>query len=48
MVKEVLKLSGIDCSLFKAHSYRGAAASIAFLGGCSLKENSKDGRLVVS
>ena len=37
-LKEVLKLSGIDCSLFKAHSYRGAAASAAFLSGCSLKE----------
>ena len=37
-LKEVLKLSGIDISVFKAHSYRGAAASAAFLSGCSLKE----------
>ena len=37
-LKEVLRLSGIDCSLFKAHSYRGAASSAAFLGGCSLNE----------
>ena len=37
-LKEVLRLSGIDCNLFKAHSYRGAAASAAFLSGCSLNE----------
>lgn len=37
-LKEVLRLSGIDISVFKAHSFRGAAASAAFLSGCSLKE----------
>lgn len=37
-LKEVLFLSGIDTSVFKAHSYRGAAASAAFLSGCSLND----------
>lgn len=37
-LKEVLRLSGIDISVFKTHSFRGAAASAAFLSGCSLKE----------
>ena len=34
--RTVLELSGIDVSIFKAHSYRGAAASAAFNKGCSL------------
>lgn len=37
-LKDVLSLAGIDVSIFKAHSYRGAAASAAFVRGCSLKE----------
>lgn len=37
-LKEVLHLSGIDTSVFKAHSYRSAAASAAFNLGCSLSE----------
>ena len=37
-LKEVLKLSGIDIPVFKAHSYIGTAVSAAFLSGCSLKE----------
>ena len=37
-LKEGLRLSGIDISVFKANSFRGAAASAAFLSGCSLKE----------
>ena len=36
-LKEVLRLSGIDISVYMAHSFRGAAASAAFLKGCSLK-----------
>ena len=35
-LKEVLNLSGIDTSIFKAHSYRSAAVSAAFTGGCSV------------
>lgn len=42
-LKEVLQLSGIDVSVFKAHSYRGAAASAAFSRGCSVKEILKTG-----
>ena len=37
-LKEILKLSGVDISVYKAHSFRGAAASAAFLKGCSLKD----------
>ena len=31
-------MAGIDTSVFKAHSVRGAASSAAFAAGCSLKE----------
>lgn len=37
-LKEVLQLSGVDVSVFKAHSYRGVAASAAFNRGCSVSE----------
>lgn len=37
-LKEVLKLSGVDISVFKAHSYRSAAVSAAYNKGCSLKD----------
>ena len=33
-LKEVLENSGIDTSVFKAHSFRGTAASAAFSRGC--------------
>ena len=36
-------MSGIDVSVFKAHSFRGAAASAAFHQGCSLREILKTG-----
>lgn len=42
-LKEVLETSGIDTSVFKAHSFRGAAASAAFSRGCSLSEILKTG-----
>lgn len=42
-LKEVLWNSGIDTSVFKAHSFRGAAASAAFSRGCSLNEIMKTG-----
>ena len=42
-LKEVLQNSGIDTSFFKAHSFRGAAASAAFCRGCSLNEILKTG-----
>ena len=42
-LKEVLENSGIDTSVFKAHSFRGAAASAAFSRGCSLNEILKTG-----
>lgn len=42
-LKEVLQKSGIDTSIFKAHSFRGAAASAAFNRGCSLNEILKTG-----
>jgi hypothetical protein len=35
-LKTVLTLSGIDSSLFKAHSFRSASVSAAYDGGCSL------------
>jgi integrase len=35
-LKEVLKLSGIDTNLFKAHSFRGAATSKAYSEGCNI------------
>ena len=37
-LKSVLELSGINSSIFKAHSFRGAAASAAFLTGCKMKD----------
>lgn len=37
-LKSVLGDSGIDVSHFKAHSYRSAAVSAAFSGGCSLAQ----------
>ena len=37
-LKEVLNLSGIDTSLFSAHSYRGASTSKAFSLGLSLSD----------
>ena len=37
-LKEVLRLSGIDVSVYMAHSLRGAAASATFLKGYSLKD----------
>ena len=42
-LKEVLENSGIDTSVFKAHSFRGTAASAAFSRGCSLNEILKTG-----
>ena len=36
-LKLVLQAAGIDTSVFKAHSFRGAAASAAFSSGCTLK-----------
>lgn len=37
-LKTVLKLSGIDNSIFKARSYRGASTSAALAAGCSMKD----------
>ena len=37
-LREVLCLSGIDVETFKAHSFRGAVASAALRGGCSLRD----------
>lgn len=37
-LKSVLSLSGIDSSKFKAHSYRGAATSAAFMSGVTLND----------
>ena len=37
-LKTVLHLSGIDTSVFKAHSFRGASASAAFNKGCSVQQ----------
>ena len=42
-LKEVLSNSGIDTGVFKAHSFRGAAASAAFNRGCSLQQILKTG-----
>lgn len=42
-LKEVLQNSGIDTRIFKAHSFRGAAASAAFHCGCSLQQILKTG-----
>ena len=42
-LKTILGLSGIDTSMFKAHSYRGAAASAAFSKGCSVQQILKTG-----
>lgn len=36
-LKTVLCLSGIDTSVFKAHSVRGASTSSAFMAGCSIQ-----------
>jgi site-specific recombinase XerD len=36
-LKCVLQLAGIDSHTFKAHSYRSASTSAAFIKGCSLK-----------
>lgn len=36
-LKTVLKLSGIDISMFKAHFFRSASVSAAFDRGCSLQ-----------
>lgn len=35
-LKTVLELSGIDTSVYKAHSYRGASTSAAYSRGCSM------------
>ena len=45
-LKTVLDLSGIDTKVFKVHSYRGASASAALSGGCSLQKIFKNCRLV--
>lgn len=37
-LKNVLYLSGIDTSVFSAHSYRGAATSQAYISGMSLSD----------
>ena len=37
-IKSVLCMAGIDVSVFKAHSVRGAVTSAAFASGCSLKD----------
>lgn len=37
-IKEVLKLSGIDTNIFKAHSVRGAATSALYSRGANLKD----------
>ena len=37
-LKNILQLSGIDITKFKAHSYRGASTSAAYISGISLKE----------
>lgn len=37
-LKTVLSLAGIDISIFKAHSYRGASTTAAFNAGCSMKD----------
>ena len=42
-LKTVLYLSGIDTSVFKAHSFRGASASAAFNKGCSIQQILKTG-----
>ena len=42
-LKTVLHLSGIDTSVFKAHSFRGASASAAFNKGCSVQQILKTG-----
>ena len=42
-LKTILELSGIDTSIFKAHSFRGAAASAAFHKGCSVQQILKTG-----
>lgn len=34
----MLELSGIDISIFQAHSFRGASCSTAFLSGVTLKD----------
>lgn len=42
-LKCVLHLAGIDISMFKAHSFRGAVASAAFHKGCSVQQILKTG-----
>ena len=42
-LKTVLHLSGIDTSVFKAHSFRGASASAAFNKACSVQQILKTG-----
>ena len=37
-LKTVLQLAGIDTSVFKAHSFRGASVSSAIRQGCSLQQ----------
>ena len=37
-LKEVLQLSGIDVSNFKAHSFRGATTSAAYMAGVTLQD----------
>ena len=37
-LKSVLEQSGIDTSVFKAHSFRSASVSAALFHGCSIKE----------
>ena len=36
-LKTVLSLSGVDTSVFTAHSFRGASTSAAISKGCSLQ-----------
>ena len=42
-LNEVLSNSGIDTAVFKAHSFRGAAASATIYRGCSLQQILKTG-----
>lgn len=37
-LKRVLELSGIDISVFQAHSFRGASCSTAYLSGVTMKD----------
>ena len=45
-IKEVLKLSGIDVTLFKAHSVRSASTSALYSRGANLSEILQMAKLV--